>query len=278
MQKKDFNFYGLEELNQKEAVNGIINCYISEEVHFKMICANNDCAISRRFYWNNCYEKKTLDLWSLLSKLISNKIIIDIGAHAGVYSLCATITNSTNQVLSFEPFFMNYARMSTNFKINNLNPNNLYMLAVGDMNKQSTLKLNTNIHYLSSGGSILGKGNYEIPIQEISIDSFIKDIDKPKVGLIKIDVEGYEANVMDGLQGLLKLSEPVIFFECNEESVAEYFNSEISKNYYFYEINDKELSIKKVDKLEATREYFLHNRVAIPKKNNKIVKLLNSLI
>jgi FkbM family methyltransferase len=277
MQKKNFNFYGLDELNQKEAVNGLIDCYVSEEVEFKMVCANNDCAVSRRFYWNNCYEKKTLDLWSSLSKLISNKLIIDIGAHAGVYSLCASISNNTNQILSFEPFFMNYARMSTNYKINNLNPNNLFMLAVGDANKQSSLKLNTNIHYLSSGGSLLGKGNYEIPIQEISIDSFIKDNDKPNVGLIKIDVEGYEANVMNGLKGVLKMSEPIIFFECNEEAVAEYFNSEIGKRYFFYEVDDKELSIKKVDELIATKEYFLHNRVAIPKKNNEIINLFSSL-
>ena len=57
-----FNFFTIEELNRKESVNGVVDCHISDDVNFKMFCANNDCAISRRFFWNNFYEKKPLGL------------------------------------------------------------------------------------------------------------------------------------------------------------------------------------------------------------------------
>ena len=277
MKKNAFNFYTLEELNQKETVNEIVDCYVHDDVHFKMLCANNDCAISRRFFWNNCYERITLEVWTALCQKINNKIILDIGAHTGVYSLSAAKSNKSNLVLSFEPFFMNYARMSTNFKINDLNPNNLFMFAVGDSNKNNNLKINTNIHYLSSGGSIVGEGNYELPIQEISLDAFIKKEDKSKVSLIKIDVEGYEPSVLIGAAEVINSSLPLIFFECNQEHVADYFNSEISLNYDFFEINDKLGTIKKISKLTSSKDYFLHNRIAVPKKNNELKKIFADL-
>lgn len=277
MNKNKFHFYSLEELNKKEKVNGIVNCYISEDIQFKMLCANNDCSVSRRFFWNNCYEKKTLDLWSKLSKKINGNIILDIGAHTGVYSLCSSVSNKSNTVLSFEPFFMNYARMSTNFKINNLNPNNLFMFAVGNNNQMTKIKINTNIHFLSSGGSIMGKEGFELPVQEISIDNFIKNEDKSKIGIVKIDVEGYEPNVINGFREIMNLSHPIIFFECNQEHVAEFFNANLEKDYIFYEVNDKELTVKKVNKLVSSKDYCMHNRIAIP-RISKIRDIFKSII
>ena len=278
MKKNIFNFYTLEEINQKETVNEIVDCYVLDDVHFKMLCANNDCNVSRRFFWNNCYEKKTLEIWTELCQKINNRIIIDIGAHTGIYSLSASVTKKSNLVLSFEPFFMNYARLSTNFKINNLNPHNLFMYAVGDSNKNNKLKINSNIHFLSSGGSILGKGNYELSVQEISLDSFMKQEDKSKVSLLKIDAEGYEPSVLKGAQEIINLSLPIIFFECNQDHVADFFNSEVSPNYDFFEIDDKSGTIETVSKLKASKDYFLHNRIAIPKKNNDLKKIFSDYI
>ena len=110
------------------------------------------------------------------------------------------------------------------------------------------------------------------------MDSFIKDIDKPKVALIKIDVEGYEANVMNGMKEIIRLSEPVIFFECNEEPVADYFNLEMSENYNFYSVDDKNLTVEKTSQLQSNRDYYLHNRIAIPKNNEDVVRLFDKLI
>jgi len=274
MNDSKFNFFTLEELNQKESVNGVVDCHISDNVSFKMFCANNDCAVSRRFFWNNCYEKKTLGLWNELSQQINDSLILDIGAHTGVYSLSASVSNKKNVILSFEPFFMNYARMSSNFKLNNINPKNLFLNAVGSSNQIVKLKINTNIHYLSSGGSILGDKGFELPVQEISIDSFIKNEDKSKVAMIKIDVEGYEPNVIEGMKETISASYPIIFFECNQPNVPESFHQILGKDYLFFEIDDKKQKVTKVLKLKVSDNYFLHNRVAVPKKS-KLLKIFN---
>jgi len=54
MKKNTINFYTSEEINQKETVNEIVDCYVLDDVHFKMLYENNDCLVSRRFFWNNC--------------------------------------------------------------------------------------------------------------------------------------------------------------------------------------------------------------------------------
>ena len=267
MNDRKFNFFTLEELNQKESVNGVVDCHISDNVSFKMFCANNDCAVSRRFFWNNCYEKKTLELWNELSQKTNDSLILDIGAHTGVYSLCASISNKKNTILSFEPFFMNYARMSSNYKLNNINPKNLFMNAVGNSNQIVKLKIKTNIHYLSSGGSILSDKGYEFPVQQISIDSFIKNEDKSKVAMIKIDVEGYEPNVIEGMSETISASYPIIFFECNQANIPETFHQKLDKDYLFFAIDDKKENITEMLKLKVSDNYFLHNRVAVPKKS-----------
>lgn len=232
-----------------------------------MFCANNDCAVARRFFWNNCYEKKTLELWNELSQKINDSLILDIGAHTGVYSLCASISNKKNTILSFEPFFMNYARMSSNFKLNNINPNNLFMYAVGNSNQIVKLKIKNNIHYLSTGGSILGDKGFEFSVQEILIDNFIKNEDKSKVAMIKIDVEGYEPYVIEGMMETISASYPIIFFECNQPNIPESFNQMLGKEYLFFAIDDKNENVTEVLKLEISDDYFLHNRIAVPKKS-----------
>ena len=57
MNDSKFNFFTFDELNQKENVNGVVDCHVSDNVSFQMFCANNDCAVARRFFWNNYYEK-----------------------------------------------------------------------------------------------------------------------------------------------------------------------------------------------------------------------------
>ena len=83
---------------------------------------------------------------------------------------------------------------------------------------------------------------------------------------------------MDGMKNIIRTSEPIIFFECNEEPVAEYFNLKMKDRYNFYLIDDKNLSVQQTSQLQATREYHLNNRIAIPKKNEEVLRLFDRLI
>ena len=102
----------------------------------------------------------------------------------------------------------------------------------------------------------------------------MKNEDKKRVALIKMDVEGYEANVLKGAFEIIKSSLPIIFFECNKENVAEFFNSTLSSKYNFFEINDKTGEIKKIGKIKQSNNYLTHNRIAVPKNNTEFNNFL----
>ena len=155
-------------------------------------------------------------------------------------------SNKNNIVLSFEPYFMNFARLSTNFKLNALNTDNLIYAGVGDQNSTETLKITGNPHYHSSGGSILNEKGIPFQINLIKLDTFISDNDKQKVAIIKIDVEGYEDRVLRGMMHIIDLAKPIIIFECWSLNVRDFFEKTLlNLGYYFFEIDDKSYSIEK---------------------------------
>ena len=86
--------------------------------------------------------------------------------------------------------------------------------------------------------------------------------------MIKIDVEGYEPNVLKGMNETISTSYPIIFFESNKPNIPESFHQILGKDYLFFEIDDKKQKVTEVLKLEVSDNYFLHNRVAVPKKSN----------
>lgn len=74
--------------------------------------------------------------------------------------------------------------------------------------------------------------NEQIEVPIICVDQFIQD----QPGLVKIDVEGFEGQVLQGMQQLMKLVRPNIFVEVHPEllnygvSVEDVFN--LCKPYY----------------------------------------------
>ena len=92
--------------------------------------------------------------------------------------------------------------------------------------------------------------------------------------MIKMDAEGYEPNVIEGMKETISASYPITFFECNQPNLSESFHQILGKDYLFFEIDYKKQKVTKVLKLKVSDNYFLHNRVAVPKKS-KLLKIFN---
>ena len=63
------------------------------------------------------YEGETLRLWYEISKEV-NGLVIDIGAHSGIYSLVAASANKQSSIVAFEPHPNNFDLLSKNIQIN----------------------------------------------------------------------------------------------------------------------------------------------------------------
>lgn len=276
------NNFTIIELYQMPKFFGWLKHSINRINKIHMFLGGNDDGVALRCFWNNHYEKKTLEIWSKLSAI--EGIILDIGAHTGIYSLVANNSIKKGQILSFEPHFLNFARLNLNLRGNGFSTRTMFMNTVGKENQIQPFSVMNNIDYLTSGGKIGNiKNQFTTQIQTIAIDSFLDKTARNNVKLIKIDVEGNEYQCLQGMIETIKSSKPVIFFEC----ISEKNNREIetvlkSHGYSFFIIDDIEGFLEKTENINPILDNNNNiinryiNRLAIPKtKLNLIIEFLN---
>jgi len=276
------NNFTIMELHQMPKYFGWLKHSINRINKIHMFLGGNDDGVALRCFWNNHYEKKTLEIWSKLSAI--EGIILDIGAHTGIYSLAANNSIKKGQILSFEPHFLNFARLNLNLRGNGFSTRTMFMNTVGKQNQIQPFSVMNNIDYLTSGGKIGNiKNQFTTQIQTIAIDSFLDKTARNNVKLIKIDVEGNEYQCLQGMIETIKSSKPIIFFEC----ISEKNNLEIetvlkSHDYSFFIIDDTEGFLEKTENINPILDNNNNiinryiNRLAIPKtKLNLIIELLN---
>jgi len=139
--------------------------------------------------------------------LKENDIFYDIGANVGVFSLYAA-KHKAATVVAFEPFAPNYALLNHNIFLNGLSESITALnIAINDKSALSHL----NVSSLrpgkagnSFGNAIGSRGNAYEPIFRqgvigMSLDDFIASYDTPFPTHIKIDVDGNEPLIIEGM-------------------------------------------------------------------------------
>ena len=137
--------------------------------------------------------------------VVYGDIFVDVGANFGHYTtLGAQLVGSTGKIFAFEPSPIASQVIQAMIKDSDIKNIILIKSAVGKLNGSVDLFLPTTPHLHSP--SIMQSDPTFVPFQipVITLDTFepLKTVDKIK--LIKIDVEGYEPDVLDGMTTLLK--------------------------------------------------------------------------
>jgi FkbM family methyltransferase len=129
---------------------------------------------------------------------------LDVGANIGWNTIFASKNVGDNgKVFSFEPNFKNFELLKNNVEQNLLQNVSLIQKALSDTNGELKLFLSNN----NFGNHILSPNFYNPDVHNdsenvfvVTLDDFLNDnqIDKSKISLIKIDVEGTEPKVLIG--------------------------------------------------------------------------------
>jgi FkbM family methyltransferase len=151
------------------------------------------------------YEPGTTRLFQDTVK--PSMVVIDIGAHVGYFTLLAAKnTGTTGKVYSFEPEPNNHDLLTKNIEINEYQNIVATKMAVSDRTGSSELYLTA----LDSGRHSLFHHNLpeqgSAAVETTTLDFFLESQGWPQIDLIKIDVEGAEATVLDGMTRLLERS------------------------------------------------------------------------
>ena len=171
-----------------------------------------------------------------------NSIAIDIGANAGYYSV--PFAQHFKEVHAYEPNPFVYAKLKKNAQLNNFDNLTLYEIAVGEKVTFADLFIQDSIDgdwNLNAGlSSLKSRPQFHretLVVPVVNIDSLNLNT---TIGLIKIDVEGTEYEVLLGAILTIKQDNPVIVWEASISISKENFLSCVSilsdMNYQHFEI------------------------------------------
>ena len=151
------------------------------------------------------YEPGTTRLFEEMVK--PGMVVIDIGAHVGYYTLLAAkLSGPKGRVYAFEPDKDNHALLLKNIGLNGYDNVVAAQIAMSDRVGNSTLyltALDSGRHSMYHHG-LPERG--EATVETTTVDSFLESEGWPSVDLIKIDVEGAEPAVLDGMTRMLEES------------------------------------------------------------------------
>ena len=230
----DFKKMDIIQLLKLPKFNGIYNYSISQ-TSFLMLNINNDDSSVVKHFWRGQHELKELDIWFDIAR--NEGIFIDVGSHTGLYPITCLKANQRNNIVCFEPHFMNLSRMIMNLRLNGFTKNIMPVLgAVSNFNGKSKFNIDSDISYMGQGGKIGKIGN---SINVYKLDTFFSENfnTNKKIKAIKIDAEGEDLNVLLGAENLIKKHKPKIIIEVREENKIEIINFLKSNSYKIFNLN-----------------------------------------
>ncbi len=189
-----------------------------------LLFATSD-AISTVLYRTGQWEEYLLTISRFFIESAKDPLVLDIGANLGAYSIpiAKYIQRNGGKVIAFEPQRIIYYQLCGNVILNRLDNYTAIHKAVGDFNGEIEIP-EVNYEENSNIGAFSLDKNYrehldmeqymtnkltQVPI--VTLDSI--SVDKSPE-LIKIDVEGFELNILKGGEGFLeKHNYPPILFE-----------------------------------------------------------------
>lgn len=172
------------------------------------------------------YEEETCTYLGAI--LRDGDVFVDVGAHVGWFSmLAASLVGPTGQVWSFEPGRANHAQLVDHVAMNGFAHVRPVQAAVGSTGGIVTL----HVHAGHDGGHAIrpevergASLPADIALQPAwctSLDAFFGDRTLGTVRAIKIDVEGFELEVLRGAQDFLARHQvPAVIAEINHQCLA----------------------------------------------------------
>jgi FkbM family methyltransferase len=172
-------------------------------------------------YSASCGMDRTYEVWLVtLLKDLADKFpgsVLDVGSNQGaVGAALGRHIGPSRKLFAFEPTPETAARAAATLALNALPNAMLLPIAVGDSDEKITFHFREGQSDLASAARDLHEetGAYrKLSVEARRLDSLMESHFADRVGVIKIDVEGFEPQVVRGAQALIRRDRPAIMFE-----------------------------------------------------------------
>ncbi len=177
---------------------------ISEVLGNKMVLDLKNGGVSGTLFVHG--ERELLETEVVLNELREDMNILELGANIGYYAIKEASLLTTGKIFAFEPDPRNVEVLEKNVELNGFQDKmKIYPFAAGDEDttKEFGLSQKTNL-----SGFVDNKKVDSISVKCVKLDNF-SDLKNEKINLIRMDIEGYECMVIDGMKELLERSNDI---------------------------------------------------------------------
>jgi len=183
----------------------------------------NDQGISKELLMFKTHEPISTELISNL--LQPGMICLDIGANIGYYVLLESkIIGKEGKIYAIEPSPENYNCLKRSLELENIQNVDAYNFAAGNNDGRIRFFVNER----SNGCKVLQEGQepppnkpgkiIQVPLKKI--DKFVEEKNLEKIDFLRMDVEGFELQIFEGMQKTLRKFKPTIQLEVHKKHMG----------------------------------------------------------
>jgi FkbM family methyltransferase len=200
---------------------------------FHYRCIGHD-AIGRQLFWKGLprFEWETVHVFCELAR--TARLVLDVGANTGVYSLMACAVNPQASVVAFEPVPDVCGRLVANLELNGWSER-CRVVREAVAASVGTAELHVPFGDVPTSASLhrdgfrgCRGGLLRVPVT--TVDAACGEA--APVDLVKIDVEGFEHEVLQGMRRTMARCAPAIILECNPGGPVEQLQAILAATPY----------------------------------------------
>jgi FkbM family methyltransferase len=151
--------------------------------------------------------------------------IFDVGANIGVTAAILANAAPQGRIFAFEPGAETYQHLISTIQANKLTSCHPQQIALGARSGEVDFLSNSlsgSASHMAVDGVSLGGSNTRVKIK--TVDDVVSQQELTRLDFIKIDVEGFELDVLDGATTTIAKLKPSVFLEFNAFTLIAYAN------------------------------------------------------
>jgi len=186
---------------------------------YQMIVSPHDTGIGIELIYSRVHEPQVTKLLPYMVN--SGDIVLECGANIGYYTLILSrLVEEHGLIIAVEPNPSACDLLRINLRLNKASNVDVHELALGE--EKGTVQFYIpSASNLSSITPMKGQKIIEVIDVEIdTIDSLVERLALPRLDLLRMDIEGYEAVAINGSMNSLSRFHPRILLECHKEKMG----------------------------------------------------------
>ena len=199
-------------------------------------------------------------------------ICLDIGANIGYYvTLESKVIGDHGKIIAVEPSPLNFEFLKRNMERQSTKNIQVFNFAAGDKTGQINFVMDENE---SNSGRVISDDEVSkwsgqvsrLPVK--TIDSFLEEIKIDKIDFLRMDVEGYEYHIFQGMKNTIKKSKPIIQIEVHKsimgiKTTKKWLNELKNEGYELKSYIPRELDAPLIGTINDIKRYSLDELISM---------------